>query len=376
MSLKVLIAGDFCPQDRVVEAFENNEFSVVLGEAKEQIAQVDYSLVNFECPLTYNGEKPVIKSGPSLQCSIKGLEAVKWAGFDGVTLANNHFLDYGEEGAKNTLDACNQLQLEHVGGGMNLSEASIVLYKKLKGLTLAVINCCENEFSIATEHSAGSCPLSPIDQFYKIKEAKEKADFVIVIVHGGIEFFNLPSPRMQQTYRFFIDAGADAVINHHQHCLSGYEVYKEKPIFYGLGNFCFDRKGKRKDNWNEGYLVSLTLEKEEKPEYDIIPYIQCDDNPCILFVDKDNMLEKIQELNRIIQSPDLLVKENSLFIEKNKGIYLLSLEPYTGHLGGLRERKILPSLLSKKYFLRLYGYLICESHFDRLKEILKKEIYG
>lgn len=43
---------------------------------------------------------------------------------------------------------------------------------------------------------------------------------------------------MQEIYRFFVDIGADAVINHHQHCYSGYEVYKEKPIFYGLGNFC------------------------------------------------------------------------------------------------------------------------------------------
>jgi poly-gamma-glutamate synthesis protein (capsule biosynthesis protein) len=45
---------------------------------------------------------------------------------------------------------------------------------------------------------------------------------------------------MVETYRFFIEAGADAVVNHHQHCICGYEVYKGKPIFYGLGNFCFD----------------------------------------------------------------------------------------------------------------------------------------
>ena len=51
-----------------------------------------------------------------------------------------------------------------------------------------------------------------------VEEAKKKADFVLVIVHGGSEHFQLPTPRMQATYRFFVDAGADAVVNHHQHC--------------------------------------------------------------------------------------------------------------------------------------------------------------
>ena len=83
-------------------------------------------------------------------------------------------------------------------------------------------------------------PLLPIQQFYKIQEAKENADYVLVIVHGGIEHYQLPTSRMIETYRFFIDAGADAVVNHHQHCYSGYERYKSKPIIYGLGNLLFD----------------------------------------------------------------------------------------------------------------------------------------
>ena len=157
-----------------------------------------------------------------------------------------------------TLMYLNDKQADFVGGGNSLRQASETLYKSIDGHTLAVINCCEHEFSIATETSSGANPLNPIQQYYKIQEARKNADYVLVIVHGGHEHYQLPSPRMKETYRFFVDAGADAVVNHHQHCYSGYEVYNGKPIFYGIGNFLFDREGVRNSIWNEGDMVLLT----------------------------------------------------------------------------------------------------------------------
>ena len=77
---------------------------------------------------------------------------------------------------------------------------------------MAVINCCEHEFSVTTGDFPGANPLNPIRQFYKISEARKDADYVVVIVHGGHEMLQLPSPRMQELYRYFIDVGADAVI--------------------------------------------------------------------------------------------------------------------------------------------------------------------
>ena len=174
--MKILIAGDFCPQHRVAELFEKGSFSDVLGDVKETIESADYSIVNFECPITKGGERPIEKCGPNLQCSESGMEAVKWAGFNCVTLANNHFLDYGEAGVANTLDACQKYGIDVVGGGRNLQEAARILYKEINGQTLAVINCCEHEFSIATKTTAGSNPLNPIQQYYAIQEAKQKAE--------------------------------------------------------------------------------------------------------------------------------------------------------------------------------------------------------
>ena len=130
-------------------------------------------------------------------------------------------MDFGTVGVQNTLQAVDAVGLDHMGGGMNLSDASAVLYKEIKGVKIAFVNCCEHEFSIATDTSAGANPLNVVQLWYTIREAKSVANKVIVIVHGGHELFQLPSPRMQETYRFFVDAGASAVINHHQHCYSG-----------------------------------------------------------------------------------------------------------------------------------------------------------
>ena len=251
----ILIAGDYCPRGRVISFFDKNDYSYVLSDVKNIIDKVDYSIVNFECPVVSADAKPIPKLGPNLHCSLSGAEAIKWVGFDCVTLANNHFYDYGKEGVEQSINGFDSLGIDHVGGGLNLNEASKILYKEIFGKRLAIINCCEHEFSIASDTTAGSNPLNPIQQYYSIQEARKNADYVLVIVHGGHELFQLPSLRMVETYRFFIETGADAVVNHHQHCYSGYEIWKGKPIFYGIGNFLFDGFKNMKSIWNEGYFV-------------------------------------------------------------------------------------------------------------------------
>lgn len=167
------------------------------------------------------------------------------------------------------------------------------------------MNCCEHEFSIATATTAGANPLNPIQQYYNIQEARTKADYVLVIVHGGHEHYALPSPRMKETYRFFIDAGADAIINHHQHCYSGYEIYHGKPIFYGLGNLLFDHKSERHGPWNEGFMVSLRLDKQTLPQFELYPYTQCNERPSVIPMNEAErkiFAERIDKLNQIISN--------------------------------------------------------------------------
>lgn len=371
--MKILIAGDFCPQNRVAEILEKGDYVSVLGEVKDIISDADYAIVNFECPVTRGGERPIEKCGPNLQCSEKGIEAVKWVGFDCVTLANNHFLDYGKEGVIHTFEACKKYSVDTVGGGMNLQEASKILYKEIKDKTLAIVNCCEHEFSIATEESAGSNPLNPIQQYYDIQKARKEATYVVVIVHGGHEHYQLPSLRMQDTYRFFIDAGADAVINHHQHCYSGYEIYKGKPIFYGIGNFCFDFPtfARKNPNWAYGYMVDLDIDGDDV-KFNLHPYKQSTEVPEVKMIANNPFAGHIDELNSIISNRKILRQAQVEYYESEGPQALSVFQPFRSRLAfAARRFKLMPSLMSNKWRLALYNYIVCEAHFDKVKFFLQ-----
>ena len=372
--MKVLVADDFCPRARVEQEFEKENFEIVLKEIKPLTQAADYSILNFECPVGFGAEKPIAKCGPNLRCGKRGVEAIKYAGFEGVTLANNHFLDYGQDGVENTLMACQKEGLDTVGGGRNLNEASAILYKQIGNQTLAIINCCEHEFSIATETSGGSNPLNPVQQYYAIKEARNKADYVLVIVHGGHEHYPLPSMRMQETYRFFVDAGADAVVNHHQHCFSGYEIYHSKPIFYGLGNFCFDRISEKTDEkWNEGYLVEIEF-KNEGTSFSVYPYNQCGENAMVKMLTQDAFDNKLKELNEIINDEAKLKKKGELYYSKSDIDIESILNPFQNHyIRVLQNRGLLPMFISKSWLKNLENYIRCESHREKIEHFMSMQ---
>ena len=371
--MKILVAGDFCPIKRVKPIVENGDYHSIFCELESIIKSADYSIVNYECPAVLGDYPPIKKCGPNLSSSPKGIEAIKYAGFDIdiATLANNHILDFGDQGLMDTVNLCSQYNIDTVGVGKNLEDASKILYKRKDGETIAIINCCEHEFSIAGDDSAGANPLNPIQQYYKIKEAKQNADYVLVIVHGGHEMYQLPSLRMVDTYRFFIDAGADAVVNHHQHCFSGYEFYKGKPIVYGLGNFCFD-SSYRNSIWNEGYLAVIDFQVENI-YIKIIPYIQNSDNVGIYSIkDQTSFNDRIHELNQIIADRQKLQEEQKTYYSLSKDGIKLRFEPYTNRImKGLRSRNLIPSFLSEKKQVEMLNMVDCESHRDKLLHALK-----
>lgn len=374
--MKILVAGDFCPRNRVERLIDGAQFEYLLGETRSVISNSDYSFVNLECPVINDDcVKPIEKVGPNLKCSSKGLDAIQWVGFNCVTLANNHILDFGEDGINNTIELCKKAKISVVGAGHNLEGASNILYENINGNILAVINCCEHEFSVATESESGSNPLNPIQQYNAIQDARKTADVVIVIVHGGHEHFQLPSPRMVETYRFFIEAGADAVVNHHQHCYSGYEYYKGKPIVYGLGNFLFDISPVRINSiWNYGYMVSIDF-SSENPQLTIHPYKQCAEEPKIELLPSDAFNEKLKELNEIISNPEELNRAIGVYYDSCLESYSNIFEPFYNRIYiGAKHRGWLPSFISKKRRLAASNFINCESHRDKLLWWLNKKI--
>ncbi|MFV0501432.1 MAG: CapA family protein [Bacteroidales bacterium] len=372
--MNIIIAGDFCPRRRVEKLIEEKGYEDVFSQVKEITDKADYSILNFEAPVVINDAKPIEKTGPNLKCSKNAVEAIKYAGFNSVTLANNHFYDFGDVGVRDTIDILKEYNIDYFGGGININEAKKTLYKEIKGKKIAFINFCEREWSIATDNTGGSAPLNPIQNHYQIKEAKENADYVIVIVHGGREYYQLPLPRMKETYQFFIDSGADVVVNHHQHCYSGYEIYKGKPIFYGLGNFCFDSiQEKRNKLWEEGFILKLSI--NDKIDFELIPYVQCGENPNVeILDDRLEFNNKINELNSIIDNVNLLESNFLNQVQKEKSEYFSYLEPIRNrYILALQRRKLFPSFIKNKYKLLLLNLIRCESHKDILEETIKSK---
>ena len=370
--MKVLFAGDYCDTYRVSDLIKKGQYDAIFSEIKPIVESADISVVNFEMPIVAEGAHPIKKSGVALKGQPKAVDAIKFAGFNVCALANNHILDQGDDCCLDTIRRIHKAGLECVGAGSNIEEASKVLYLKKNNETLAIINCCEHEFSIASETSAGANPLNPIRQYYAIQEANKNADYVVVIIHGGPEHHQLPTPRMMEINRFFVDVGADAVICHHQHCFSGYELYNTKLIFYGLGNLCFD--------WNEiegirnyGYMVAMTF-ASDSTTFEIIPYKQCsNDNASVELIDPSSVYQKIEEINDTISNPEKLCRETNSYYEQSIGELHSIFEPIQNRfISALQRKKYLPSLVSCKWLLKIENYIMCESHRDKVEYWLEK----
>jgi poly-gamma-glutamate synthesis protein (capsule biosynthesis protein) len=185
-----------------------------------------------ECPLTLSSNA-IEKIGPNLKAHPDIANVLGAAGFG----ANNHIYDYGQQGLLDALKILKNSGLAYVGAGVDLKEAQEPFFTEIKGVRLSFINIGEIEFSSAGPGRGGANPMDLIDNFHQIQNAKRNADHVIVIIHGGHEYYHYPSPQTLKRYRFYAESGASVVIAHHTHCIGGYEVYKGVPIFYSLGNF-------------------------------------------------------------------------------------------------------------------------------------------
>lgn len=370
MGISVFIAGDIVPYGRTRELFTREQTTELFGEILQDIQRSDFRIANLEAPVKYGAATPIDKPGPNLMTTEETAAVIKKAGFDLVTLANNHFFDQGQQGVKDTIDACDKAGLKTVGGGCTLETARRVLYHTIAGKTIAIINACEHESSVATTEHGGSNPLDLIDIGNDIIEARHKADYVLVIIHGGIEHYHLPTPRMKKWYRHFVTLGADAVINHHQHCISGYELYKGRPIFYGLGNFNFDRISEyvRQDSWSKGYAVELEL--SENIGFRLIPYIQNGEKTGIKLRNYTDFEKETDALNIIIEDDRRLEEELYSYVHNNrKELFLPYLPINNRFLKAMYRRGLLKLKISREKAMRLSNKITCESHLDVYKTL-------
>jgi poly-gamma-glutamate synthesis protein (capsule biosynthesis protein) len=181
---------------------------------------------------------------------------------------------------------------------------------------------------------------------------------------------------MQKRYRFLIDAGADAVIAHHTHVYSGYEFYNSGFIAYSLGNFIFDKPGKRGEGWNFGMAIRLTFSKEGKFSFELHPFSQCDENAQVQFLsDKTAFMKNITTINTVIADKESLSREWETYLEKARKKYLTYLEvPNSRYVRGARYYRLIPGWLTRHHKALVLNMMRCESHVEIMKDALNKSV--
>lgn len=381
MSVDITITGDFCPINRIEPLLlDKGHFETVLSDITNLFAKSDLNITNLECPMV-NEVSPASKYGPHLHTNGNAVELLKFLNIGLVTLANNHIMDHGVAGLEATLAHLAHGNIAYVGAGLNEDDMVAPFIFEEKGVAIAIINVAENEFIAIKEETriAGANAFVFTTLLNQIRSAKNKADFVLVIVHGGNENFWLPSPRFRDALRFCVEVGTDAVVAHHTHCFNGYEVYREKPIFYGIGNFIFDGGPTAPKGWNLGLAVTLTFDKEEGVNFKVTPFQQnlAEKLGISLLNERERVQfdEDCRQMEKIINNTADLRKEFHRFIEKVEKQYAHYLQPYTNkYFHKLFSLGIIPSVFENRRKRLLYQNLIrCESHRDIVLRLLENE---
>ena len=220
----------------------------------DRLRGADLTVGNLEGPLTdavapTAGKRPEdIRAGRQyiFRAPPACAEGLAGAGFDVLTLANNHAMDYREAGLRDTLQALRARGVAPVGAGLDLADARapVVLHRRGRRVAFLAYSDVIPPLSSAGPRRAGISPArraggGPFERqaARDIAEARARADFVVVLVHWGIERRTTPTPDQRRVGRAMIAAGACAVIGHHPHVLQGIERYGDGIIAYSLGNF-------------------------------------------------------------------------------------------------------------------------------------------
>lgn len=366
---RILIAGDLV----ITKSYKpklDEQIQTLFNES-------DFNIVNLECPITEAGkEYKISKTGPHLKGNKDEVSRiVKDLSIDLFTLANNHLRDYGNKGVIDTLAFCEEIDVDYVGAGGDCE--SVVKSYRNDDNKFVVLNYAENEWGGAEGNLAGASNYNLINIYNDIKSLKKDSLFVILIIHGGNEYYNLPSPQRKKEYRFFAEAGADLIVSHHAHCFSGMEVYQDTPIFYGLGNFLFTIPSKYQE-WYTGLTVEITLNEGKLKSWNIIPIVQ--DNHTFdlsLCSDENNILMNFQNLSQILIDDNKLKEEWNKFAERKSIAYLnhFSFMSYFSnpYIKAIFTKSGLSRILTNKGALKVMLNLMrCEAHSELSKEIITK----
>lgn len=247
--VKLSFVGDILLASKVDAIMNKNGYDYPYKKAKPYLEASDLTAANLENPITR-----VNDPAPDKQFVFKGdpvsLPSLKAAGFDVVSLANNHTQDHGKQGLLDTMHNLDKAGIPHTGGGRNDVEAFKPVILEAKGIKVAYFGFSRVlpviEWKASPDRIGVAESYDEKQAVQAIRDTQEKADLVVVMVHWGRERVDWPVDHQKVLARAYIDAGADLVIGSHPHVLQGFESYKGKWIAYSLGNFIFNTTATKK----------------------------------------------------------------------------------------------------------------------------------
>ena len=228
------------------------------NDTADWLSGFDLTVGNLECvvstlgspqPKQYTFEAPPV-----------GFDRVAAAGYDIVSVANNHSGDYGPVAFMDMLDHLPSHGVTPLGGGKNLAQAHTPVIRTVRSTTVGLLAYCAIEPTnfAATETTPGHAWLNAALMSADIRALRPKVDFLLVFTHWGIEYHPQESYDQEAMAQVAIDAGADFVVGAHPHVIQPSSSYRGRPIVYSLGNFVFD------EMWGEeerrGNVLSLTVQ--------------------------------------------------------------------------------------------------------------------
>lgn len=241
-SITVAAVGDICLGMGVREKVEARGAGFVFRKVLEELKRSDLRIGNLE--VVFPGSEETVKKGHSnIWAHNNAFPCITEAGFDILTLGNNHIMDFGATGLENTIKILDGAGILHTGADMDDRKASKPIVVDLGFITVGFLSYADDEGQTAGPDRPGAAEAVERNILRDIGALKKRVDNVILSLHIGIEFAHYPAPHTTSLARKAVSAGADIVLCHHPHVLQGIEVYDGSLICYSLGNFVFQVHG-------------------------------------------------------------------------------------------------------------------------------------
>lgn len=297
---------------------ENGIYDCIDPELIRLMQEADMTCLNMEFSMSSVGS-PMDGKAYTFRADPSRAQILHELGVDLVNLANNHVYDYGTDAFLDMLSILKAEKLPYVGAGADAQEAEEPFYIELQGKTVAVVSATRAEKYILTpeakEDSPGVFRCYDTKRLLEVvKEADERADFVIAYIRWGTEYSEELEEAQTEGARALAEAGADVVLGAHPHCLQGMEFCGDVPVLYSLGNYWFNEKTL------DTVLVKLHFygdEKERNMETILIPARQEDHYTRLLTEEADMWKEHIlsmspEGIELVWEEPGFILRDASL----------------------------------------------------------------